>query len=130
VGPCRRFDFNALPWLELNRQGRCRDGVECIKISRSRQVLKIDRPRDFGAELDLPLYAKCYQINSLRRRVGNLLTGGKAAAEFHLGLRLLGQGMETAQPLACAIATAGRIPQAAAGDGIRPGRQFPTDVRD
>lgn len=120
VAPCRHFEFNALPWRTLRHRDQSADGVTCIKISRSRHVLRLDRPRDFGVNLDRPVYVKRYLINSLRRRVGNLLSGGKAAREFRLGWKLLSRGLRTAEPLAFAIAMPGRILKRPWAEGYAP----------
>jgi hypothetical protein len=109
VPECRHFEFASLPWIHLRRAGMTNGAITCIKISRSRHVLKLDRPREHQADLDEPVFVKRYLIATARRRLGNLLSGGKARREFRLGWRLLEGGFRTPQPLAYAIAGPGRI---------------------
>lgn len=105
----RQFSFTGLPWIELRSKGLHQGGIRCIKASRSRHVLRIENPAQFGAGVQTPVYAKRYLINTLRRRWGNLLSGGKAAREFHLGRRLIQIGLPTPEPLAYVMARPGRI---------------------
>ena len=80
----RNFAFTDLPWTKFT-DPRLEGGsspIKCVKISRSRQVLRIEFSSDFGANANEPVFAKRYLINSLRRRVGNLLSGGKARREY------------------------------------------------
>ena len=109
----RRFDFVSLAWPEFERVGYERDGIRCIKKSRSRHVLRIDQPQAFGADPAQwggeAVFAKRYLINTLRRRLGNLLSGGKARREFMLGGHLLALGFATPRPLAYIVAGPGRI---------------------
>jgi len=107
----RNFAFTDLPWTKFT-DPRLEGGsspIKCVKISRSRQVLRIEFSSDFGANANEPVFAKRYLINSLRRRVGNLLSGGKARREYVLGHRLIRLGFLTPVPLAWAIAAPQRI---------------------
>lgn len=106
VAACRNFDFAALPWQTLRKRKRTtEDGsIRCIKCSGGRHVFRIENPRAFGAELDRPLYAKCYSIDTWRQRVGNLFSGGKARREYRLGWTLIERGLLTPVPLAWALA--------------------------
>ena len=103
---CRDFDFTAIPWARLRRQGMAEsDGsLRCVKRTRTRQVMRVADARTFGAAMDRPVYVKRYLIDTMRRRVGNLLTRGKGRAEHELGRRLLGRGLPTPTPLAWALA--------------------------
>ena len=103
------FNFLALRWGKLKRVGKTRDGILCVKAGRSRHVLRVSDPLPFGARAEGAVYVKRYLINSLRRRLGNILSGGKATREFRLGWRLLARGFVTPEPLAWAIATPSRI---------------------
>lgn len=113
VAAFQRFEFTSLPWPEFERVGYSRDGILCVKKSRSRHVLRVARPAEFGADAvlwtDHAVFAKRYLINTARRRFGNLLSGGKARREFLLGWRLLALGFETPRPLAYIVAGPGRI---------------------
>lgn len=110
VGACGNFDFFALPWelpwKTLRRRLRATpDGsIRCVKCSGGRNVLRIENPREFGADLDRPVYAKCYAIDTWRQRVGNIFSGGKARREYRLGWTLIGRGLLTPVPLAWALA--------------------------
>ncbi|MCE5229979.1 lipopolysaccharide kinase InaA family protein [bacterium] len=120
VSACRRFDFFALPWQTLRKRKRMtEDGtIRCIKCSGGRHVLRIEQPRRFGADLDRPLYAKCYSIDTWRQRIGNLFSGGKARREYRLGWALIERGLSTPVPLAWALAGPARLL------GARPASNF------
>ncbi len=118
LASCARFDFTALPWASRRHAGEGKtDGILCVKRSHSRQVLRVADARRFGAELTGPVYVKRYLLNSLRRRLGNLVTGGKARREFGLARRLGALGFQTPLPLAWAIVSARRLLIPGAGDG-------------
>jgi hypothetical protein len=95
VAECARFSFSGLPWMDLAREGQECDGVECVKSSQSRRVLRL---RHEGRVI----YAKRYLINNWRRQIGNRLAGTKAWREFVLGRRLLQARLATPLPLAYA----------------------------
>ena len=122
--PWRDFDFMGLPWLDLIRPRRRRDGTVCIKISRSRHVLRVGHPEGHGSSHTAPVYAKRYLINSSRRRFGNSLTGGKASREFRIGTKLIRLGFQTPWPLAYATATRHRIFGPPAERGFTPAASF------
>jgi tRNA A-37 threonylcarbamoyl transferase component Bud32 len=95
------FNFAEIPWVPVRQEGRMIDGVECVKASNSRRVLRIDR----GRPEDQPppvFYVKRYLANTWRRRVGLWLVGIRACREFHLGHALLKAGISTPTPLAWA----------------------------
>jgi len=95
------FAFAEIPWVPIRQEGRAVDGIECVKASNSRRVLRIASPS--GADQSQPvLYLKRYLANTWRRRMGLRLIGVRAAREFHLGQALLAAGVSTPRPLAWA----------------------------
>ncbi len=120
----RDFDFMALPWLDLTRAGMVEDDVQCVKISRSRHVLRVGNPVPFGACGKRPVYVKRYLINTPRRRLGNLLSGGKARREFRLGHELIAHGLRTPLPLAYVVGHRNRILRGTADQGFVPAASF------
>jgi len=119
-----QFDVVDLPWLQMAYEGRRRDGLTCVKLSRSRHVLRVRRPERFGARDPRGVYVKRYLINTPRRRLGNLLSGGKARREFRLGWRLIQRGLRTARPLAYVIADPMRILDRQAPPGFARAASF------
>lgn len=120
----RDFDFMALPWLDLTGAGMGDDDARCVKISRSRHVLRVGNPVPFGAREARPVYVKRYLINTPRRRLGNLLSGGKARREFRLGHELIARGLRTPLPLAYVVGHPGRILRGTADQGFVPAASF------
>jgi hypothetical protein len=105
----RHFALSELPWADYTNTRQNGNSIQCVKLSRSRQVLRIESSSDFGAETGEPVYAKRYLINTTRRKIGNLLSGGKARREYELGHRLIQLGFLTPVPLSWAIALPQRI---------------------
>ncbi|MCH8333229.1 hypothetical protein IIC65_04790 [Candidatus Sumerlaeota bacterium] len=102
LAPYRAFAFHDLPWTALQRRGELNNGVECVKASRSRKVLRLDAERRDSGGATEAVFAKRYLVTSWRRRLGNRLAGSKAAREFALGHALLRAGIPTPLPLAYA----------------------------
>jgi hypothetical protein len=70
----------ALPW-DLKR-GEIRDGIRCVKRTRTRMALRIEpASADWGEAAGEAIYIKRYLNPYLRRRLGSLLRISKARSE-------------------------------------------------
>lgn len=93
-----KFDFSALPWTSLEKEGARQGEIECVKASRSRRVYRLALPPEGRV-----VFAKRYLMNTFRRKMAARIQGTKAVREFVLGHRLRVLGIPTPLPLAHSV---------------------------
>lgn len=98
-----KFEFAALPWSSLDKEGDRQGDIECVKASRSRRVYRLEMDGNEPGSTNTVVFAKRYLMNTVRRKMASRIQGTKAAREFDLGHRLRELGIPTPLPLAHAV---------------------------